>query len=211
MAALALSLFALWVTLSGANLRFPAFPRTVDPAARIQPPADADSDATHRQQRETILELVREHRRTTDDEWVRHLAETIFDESVDAEVDPLLIAAIVAKESSFKSRVVSRAGAVGLMQLRPFVAREVADQIEVEWSGRQTLNSPALNVRLGIHYYKDLVDRFEGDEDKALTAYNYGPTRVRSQLRAGTYAGSRYAREILELYRSLSSASRSQA
>lgn len=171
----------------------------------------AGSATDDRGERDTILELVREHRRAIDEPSLRHLADTIYAESVDAAVDPLLIAAIVAKESSFDSAVVSHAGAVGLMQLRPFVARDVADRLELEWAGRQTLNSPTLNLRLGIHYYKALVERFEGDADKALTAYNRGPTRVRSELRAGTYSGSRYAREVLRLYRSLSSATRSRA
>ncbi|MCP3982049.1 MAG: lytic transglycosylase domain-containing protein [bacterium] len=149
--------------------------------------------------RETILEMVRSHRRTTSDDWRRTLADAIYEEAVSAEMDPLMVASIVAKESSFKSRIVSSAGAIGLMQLRPWVARDVAQRTDVEWHGRTTLHSPSLNVRLGIQYYKELVDRF-GDDRVALTAYNYGPTRVNRQLRKGTYSGSRYADGILGLY-----------
>ena len=72
----------------------------------------------------------------------------------------------------------------------------------VEWNGRETLHSPHLNVRLGVRYYKELVDRF-GDEHVALTAYCFGPSRVSMQLRAGTFDGSRYARDILAHYRQL--------
>jgi len=155
-------------------------------------------------EREAILDLVRSHRRTASEAWRRQLADAIFSESVAAEIDPLMIAAIVAKESSFKSRIVSPAGAVGLMQLRPFVARDVAEREAIEWAGRETLHHPELNVRLGILYYKELVERFEGDTQIALTAYNYGPTRVSRQLRDGTYADSLYADGVLRLYDRLS-------
>lgn len=153
--------------------------------------------------RDRILTMVREHRRRASDSWREHLTDAIYQEAVSAEVDPLLVASIVATESSFKSRVVSRAGAVGLMQLRPFVARDVADRNDVEWSGLETLHSPRLNVRLGIVYYKELVQRFDGDATLALAAYNRGPSRVSGQLRNGTYRAGSYAETVLRLYASL--------
>lgn len=156
------------------------------------------------QDRETILSIVREHRHQANEDWLNTLADVIYQESVEAAVDPLLVASIVAKESSFRSRVVSHAGAVGLMQLRPWVARDVAERFDLEWAGRETLHSPNLNIRLGILYYKELMKRFEGDATKALTAYNYGPTRVSRQLREGSYNASNYAKRVLELYGQLS-------
>ena len=151
---------------------------------------------------ETVLDFVRRHRPTAADGWRQTLTTAIVDEARAEAVDPLLVAAIIAKESSFKSRVVSHAGAVGLMQLRPWVAEDMALRTDVEWNGRQTLQTPHLNVRLGVRYYKELVERF-GDEQIALTAYCFGPSRVSMQLRAGTFEGSRYAREILESYERL--------
>ncbi len=153
--------------------------------------------------REVILTLVRDHRRTAGDAWRRRLAEAIYEESVAAGIDPLMVASIVASESSFKSRIVSRAGAIGLMQLRPFVAREIARREAIDWRGASTLHDPELNVRLGILYYKELFERFDGDETMALTAYNYGPSRVDRQLRSGAYRGSDYAERILVRYEQL--------
>lgn len=172
---------------------------TTDPAllAAEARAARADSD------RALILSLIATHRRGASGEWCAELAEAIHRESVLAGIDPLMVVAIVAKESSFKPRVVSRAGAVGLMQLRPFVARDVARRGRVEWQGVETLHSPDLNVRLGILYYKELVERFDGDRQVALTAYNQGPTRVSRQLARGTYAGSAYAAGVLEMYESI--------
>jgi soluble lytic murein transglycosylase len=147
-----------------------------------------------------VLRLVRQHRRGASESWRERLADAVYEESVAAGVDPLLIASLVARESSFRSRAVSHKGAVGLMQLRPWVAEELARRCGVGWEGTTTLLSPELNVRLGIFYYKELVRRFDGDEHKALTAYNYGPSRVRLQIRRGTYSGSSYADRILSLY-----------
>jgi soluble lytic murein transglycosylase len=148
---------------------------------------------------QTILLLVREHRRAAADD----LASVIQQEATAAGVDPLMVAAIVAKESSFSATAVSRSGAVGLMQLRPFVARDLAERLELEWSGASMLHQPENNLRLGIRYYSELVERFDGDVHLALAAYNRGPTRLSRQLRSGATIKSRYADRILGLYRDL--------
>ena len=96
---------------------------------------------------------------------------------------------------------------MGLMQLRPFVARDVAARRRIAWTGEETLYSPEVNVRLGVLYLTELIERFDGDLHKALTAYNYGPTRVSRMIRAGEYGGSRYAQAILERYERLRGAS----
>ncbi len=154
-------------------------------------------------ERRAILALVRAYRVDLEGCDQRRLAEAIHREAEEAEVDPLIVASIVARESSFRSVAVSRAGAVGLMQLRPWVAEDVAFRGAMDWNGHDTLTSPADNVRLGIRYFKELLERFDGDTQLALTAYNYGPTRVSRQVRTGTYAGSGYAERVLSLYAEL--------
>ena len=151
-------------------------------------------------EREMILAMARDYRQSSSPVWLEILADAIYEESVRAAVDPLLVASIVATESSFRDRAVSSTGAVGLMQLLPFVADDVADRLDFEWRRPESLRSPSINVRLGIQYYKELMERFEGDAAKALTAYNYGPTAVSRQIRQGTYAGSAYAASVLSLY-----------
>lgn len=166
-----------------------------------------EADAAERpQERERILEMVLEYRRSEPSEALEALADAIYDESMSAAVDPLLVASIVATESSFRHSAVSSTGAIGLMQIRPFVAGELAGRLNLERFEPQSLHTPSINMRLGIFYYKELVERFGGDAQKALTAYNYGPSRVRRQLRDGTYVGSAYAHEVLALYGRLSSA-----
>jgi len=148
---------------------------------------------------QAIQSLAQEHSSSAADD----LAGIIHKEATAAGIDPLMVAAIVAKESSFRTTVVSRAGAVGLMQLRPFVARDIAERIDLEWSGTPTLREPKHNLRLGIRYYAELVERFEGDVHLALVAYNRGPTRLSKQLRSGMTITSRYADRILGLYEDL--------
>jgi soluble lytic murein transglycosylase len=181
----------------------PAASAPTQPAAE-QTAAAATTPYSYEADRETIVEMIRDYRLQADEAWRQRLADAIYRESLAASVDPFLVASIVAKESSFSSQAVSHAGAVGLMQLRPFVARDVALSSSIEWNGVETLHSPQRNVRLGIIYYKDLLERFDGDVEIALTAYNYGPTRVSRQLSNGTYRGSSYADEIIRLYETLS-------
>jgi soluble lytic murein transglycosylase len=156
-----------------------------------------------RVERATILELVERHRQGDEACWLEHLTEVIHTEAKSAGVDPLLVAAIVARESSFRTRVTSHAGAVGLMQVRPFVGRAVAERRSIAWSGDDTLAEPRLNVRLGATYFSELVSRFSDDRELALAAYNRGPTRLSRQIRNGRFGSSRYVSRVIELYESL--------
>lgn len=99
-----------------------------------------------------------------------------------------LLFAISRQESSFEPTVVSPAGARGLMQLMPATARETARRHSVPYRGESDLNDPALNIRLGSHYYRQMLDRFGNNRILATAAYNAGPRRVDGWLRqtAGT-------------------------
>ena len=181
-----------------------------DPAVQVvyEPIIQTAPVMTHAERsnriRSAILSLAERHRVTGDRERLNLLADTIYRESLQNDIDPLLVAAIISMESSFRPAVVSEAGAVGLMQLRPFVAQDLAQRSALEWNGVETRHAPQLNVRLGILYYKELLHRFEGDPEIALTADLFGPTRVRRQIARGTYRGSSYADDILDLYSALS-------
>ncbi len=165
----------------------------------------ATAPATH-VEKEIILATVRRYRPTTDERWVGVLAESVHSEARAAGVDPLLVAAMVARESSFQSQVVSNAGAVGLMQVRPWVARDVAarrQDAEIEWQGLETLHDPDSNVRLGVLYYLELMNRFDSDPVTALEAYNRGPSRVSHELRKGDLSRTHYSNKVLTLYEEL--------
>jgi soluble lytic murein transglycosylase-like protein len=112
---------------------------------------------------------------------------------------PGLIAALIHVESSGRNFAISRAGALGLMQIKPDTARAVAERQGIEWQGPQMLFDPALNVRLGVDYLAELYRRF-GDIELALTAYNWGPTYISELLQAGREIPDDYAQRVLRYY-----------
>jgi soluble lytic murein transglycosylase len=91
-------------------------------------------------------------------------------------LDPYLMAALIAQESTFTPDVRSAANAVGLMQLIPATGRRYAARAGIRFSAA-TLTNPETNIRLGMRYFRDLVDRF-GGAHFALAGYNAGEQRV---------------------------------
>lgn len=90
-------------------------------------------------------------------------------------VPPHLIYGMIREESRFEADVVSRAGAVGLMQLMPQTARRVAAQLDLATGIDGRLDEPAVNVSLGVWYAADLLKEGEGSVAWMLAAYNAGP------------------------------------
>jgi len=82
---------------------------------------------------------------------------------------PELIHSIVSAESAYNPTAVSHAGAQGLMQLMPGTAAEL---------GVKDSFDPAQNLMAGSKYLKQLLDKYDGDLDHALAAYNWGQGNV---------------------------------
>ena len=93
-------------------------------------------------------------------------------------VDELLVYSIIREESRFQKDVVSPANAVGLMQLIPPTARSVARQIGINGFSTAMLTIPRINIEMGIFYFKQVLDKFNGDVELALASYNAGPHRA---------------------------------
>jgi soluble lytic murein transglycosylase len=94
------------------------------------------------------------------------------------DLDPFLIAALMAQESTFDADIKSAANAWGLMQILPSTGARVARQIGLRPFTTASLTRPEINVRLGTQYFADLVRRFNGNTAAALASYNAGENRV---------------------------------
>ncbi|MCB1055120.1 MAG: lytic transglycosylase domain-containing protein [Acidobacteria bacterium] len=106
-------------------------------------------------------------------------------------VDALLLASLVEVESNFSPRVISPKGAVGLAQVLPSTAGY--DPTE--------LSKPAVNLDLGAAYLKTLLDRFDGDLELALAAYNAGPYAVQRFDGVPPFRETkRYVEKVLAIY-----------
>lgn len=120
------------------------------------------------------------------------LAEDIHEAAVAEKIAPRLAFGLVKAESSFRTNAVSPVGAVGLTQLLPSTARWL-----VPGTSRRDLFEPETNLRVGFQYLRYLIDRFDGDERLALTAYNRGPGTVSRLLRRGRNPDNGYADKVL--------------
>ncbi len=106
------------------------------------------------------------------------------------EVDPHLIRAIIFAESGYNPRAMSKKGARGLMQLMPSTAKAL---------GVQDSYDPEENIDGGVRYFRSLLDRFDGDVQLALAAYNAGSRHVRNYEGVPPFRATRlYIKKVLK-------------
>jgi soluble lytic murein transglycosylase-like protein len=107
-------------------------------------------------------------------------------------VDAELIASVIAAESNFEPKAVSRRNARGLMQLLPETAAHL---------GVHNIFDPAENIDAGTHYLSDLLVRYKNDLALTLAAYNAGPLRVQKYGRVPPFTETQlYVRKVRSAY-----------
>jgi soluble lytic murein transglycosylase-like protein len=107
-------------------------------------------------------------------------------------MDPALVKAVISTESGWNSQAVSRKGAVGLMQLVPGTAQRF---------GVSNSFDPAQNVEGGTTYLRSLLDRYNGDLNKSLAAYNAGEGAVDRSGGVPAYRETqRYVQKVQDAY-----------
>ena len=94
------------------------------------------------------------------------------------DLDPALVAAIIYSESRFDARARSDHGAVGLMQLLPETAAQIAGETGGVAFVPADLDDPRVNIRYGCFYLHTVLDQFGGDSVAAIAAYNAGAGAV---------------------------------
>jgi soluble lytic murein transglycosylase-like protein len=124
------------------------------------------------------------------DEWVQAIAEQNH-------VPEELVHSVIAAESAYDPAAVSAKGAIGLMQLMPETARELAVDPR----------DPGENVQGGVSYLKQLLERYAGSQNQlllALAAYNAGPGAVERYRGLPPYAETHaFVRRVIERFLSL--------
>jgi soluble lytic murein transglycosylase-like protein len=120
------------------------------------------------------------------------LARQIHNAAVANRIDPDIAFGLVRTESGFESSATSPVGAIGLTQLMPATARLFKRGIT-----RSELRNPEVNLRIGFRYLRELLDKYDGDTELALTAYNRGPGTVDRVLKRGGDPDNGYAGMVL--------------
>lgn len=139
---------------------------------------------SRRQAIDKIQKIIRRFNSGMDEATVAQLSDEILKMSVKyPNLDVDLICATITHESArtWEPKIVSRAGAMGLMQIMPSTGRWLAKYEGIEWkSAEDVLFDPILNIRLGTRYLSALIETY--DLEGGLAAYNGGGKRVRIWL-----------------------------
>jgi soluble lytic murein transglycosylase-like protein len=174
------------------------------PAAATSPRYQNHRDVAPEQTARSFLEAqvlaqLLAHHTGLSPEELPFLARTIVDEAEQHDIEPALVMAVIKVESAYYHRAVSPVGALGLMQLLPSTAKELALRQGLPWRGPDTLFDPVLNVKLGVAYLDYLENKF-GEMPAALAAYNWGPRRIRERLQRGSALPEEYLRRVMTSY-----------
>ncbi len=108
----------------------------------------------------------------------KKIARAVLNTSTKTGLDPLFLASIIFAESGFRTKAQSPVGALGLMQLMPSTAKYISRKIGDKHPHRSILFNPEDNIRLGAAYLLYLSKMYQGDLNKILVAYNWGPANV---------------------------------
>jgi soluble lytic murein transglycosylase-like protein len=102
--------------------------------------------------------------------YIRQYEQLIANAASEHQLDPALIRAVIHAESAFRPAIISRKGAIGLMQLMPDTA---------VYLGIKDASSPEQNIAGGSRYLAKLLKQYNGEVTLALAAYNAGASNVR--------------------------------
>lgn len=121
----------------------------------------------------------------------------IIERSSESGLDPLLVAAMIQKESGFDPQAVSKKGAVGLMQVMPDTGCWIAGKMGIAGFTPEMLTDPDCNLRIGCWYLHYLRVEYQGDWVRVLAAYNAGMGNVQQWIGKGTWTGTWESREAI--------------
>jgi soluble lytic murein transglycosylase len=146
-----------------------------------------------------IIDYIQNKNIKLEDEELRTISGTVYDESMRYRVDYRLVLAIMKIESNFRYDAVSKQGARGLLQVKPSLARYIAEEAGVKWRGAETLDEPEKNIKIGVHFISSLIEDFQ-NINMALHAYHVGSTRLKEILTEKKKPEKLYLNLVLDEY-----------
>ena len=170
----------------------------IDTLVRVQKDKITDLRDQNLELRTVVLlrEFLDEERIRLPRESVNDMAVSIARASERYSLSPDTILAVIRTESAFDPNALSDKGAVGLMQILPSTAQEIAQELRMEWRGDDLLRDPSANIEMGAYYLTKLIGQFN-NLAVALTAYNHGPGRVAELNQAKAELPMGYAEKVL--------------
>lgn len=133
----------------------------------------------------------------------RQIVQTAELEAAKHDLDLFRVLAFVVAESWGNPQARSWAGARGLMQIMPATGRVIAAAREEKWRGIKSLYEIDTNISYGAWYYHHLLGIFEGDEQAAIAAYNWGPRHILWRIEKGRPLPKVYPGKVLKAQRNL--------
>ena len=103
-------------------------------------------------------------------------------------LDGAMVASIINIESGYEEDTTSNRGAIGIIQILPSTAVEIADKLGIEIDDLDALYDVRLNMEIGCYYLRYLLDYFDGNITNSLCAYNWGMGNVRDWIDSGNIA-----------------------
>ena len=130
-----------------------------------------------------LLDEVRSRLPASSKKQAKLITRAIFEESKRNHLDPLLLMSMIQHESSFDPHARGSHGEIGLVQLKPNTARWIASIKHLRYRSSKQLDNPAYNIKVGAAYLSYLRQRFNHEGSLYITAYNQGPTSLRTALK----------------------------
>jgi soluble lytic murein transglycosylase len=148
------------------------------------------------------VQYLKEKKVNTSEEKMKALANSVYKESQEYDIDYRLILAVVKVESNFNNEAISRRGARGLMQIRPSSAKGIARESGVEVKGAKCLHEPEKNIKIGVSYLSKLQGMFD-NMVSALHAYNAGPSKVKKADPVFGAKTTAFTRKVMNEYQQI--------
>jgi soluble lytic murein transglycosylase len=161
----------------------------------------ASSDETKAKETivDKIVQFLQDKKVKGSEEKLKVIANSVYAESQQYDLDYRLVLAIMKVESNFKHDAISKDGARGLLQIRPILARHVSKNAGIPVKNVKSLHEPEKNIKIGVNHLSWLMEKFE-DVDTALHAYNAGHKKAEARVAANKVQSTRFARQVLREY-----------